>query len=197
MASIAEFRAYTSTPARRNTFYNYCTTRYVQDQAVFFVLVDAFKAEKRKRQATFINEWFINGNIPDEYTRNGYLGIVNISSGLQGTISTNTTSAVSAVGLKFADKMNNHGGGVRGFFGAIRQKLGDTTVSENLFDTAQAQVVTMLSDVGHGFGGEGGKGATYKPDGTYQPNGSFSQQVIRFRKDLKEAGFDPDKLGIY
>lgn len=198
MASIAEFRAYTNTAARRNTFYNYCTTRYVQDQAVFFLLVDAFKADKRKRQATFLNDWFIKGNIPDEHTQNGYLGIVNISSGLQGTISTNTTSAVSAVGRNFADKMNNHGGGVSGFFGAIREKLGDTTVSDSLFDAAQAQVVTMLDDNGrHGFGGVGGAGATYKPDGVYQPVGAFSQQVIRFRKDLKIGGFDPDKLGIF
>lgn len=198
MASITEFRAYTNTPARRNTFYSYCTTRFVQDQAIFFLLVDAFKAEKSKRQAIFLNEWFIKGNIPAEYTDNGYLGIVNISSGMQGTISSGATAAVSAVGRTFADKMSNQGGGVRGFFGAVKQKLGDTTVSPTLFDAAQAQVVTMLDDGGrHGFGGVGGVGATYKPDGTYQPIGSFSQQVIRFRKDLKVGGFDADKLGIF
>ena len=150
MASITEFRAYTSTPARRNTFYSYCTTRFVQDQAIFFLLVDAFKAERAKRQATFINEWFINGNIPDLYTDNGYLGIVNISDTLKGTISTNTTTAISAVGRTFADKMSNKGGGVRGFFGAIKQKMGDTGVSDTLFDAAQAQVVEEALPVAEG-----------------------------------------------
>jgi hypothetical protein len=197
MASITEFRSYTSTAARRNTFYCYCTTRYVQDQAIFFLLVEAFQADKCKRQALFIKDWFIDGNIPADYTDNGYLGIVNISSGLQGTISTNTTAAVSAVGRTFADKMSRNGGGVGGFFGALRQKMGDTTVSSALFNTAQAQVVTMLDDQRHGFGGVGGAGATYQPDGTYQPLGAFSKQVIRFRKDLKIGGFDPDKLGIF
>lgn len=198
MANMEDFRKYTSTPKRRNTFYCFCTTRYIQDQAIFFLLVETFRVDKSKRQALFINDWFINGNIPDEFTGNGYLSQVNIEAASKTSISKSTTSAVGAVGLNFADKMSKHGGGVSGFFGAVKQKLGNTAISEKLFDAAQGQVRSMLDDQGrHGFGDEGGARATYRPDGTYQPIGAFSNQVLGFRRALKVGGFDPDKLGIY
>ena len=85
-----------------------------------------------------------------------------------------------------------------GFFGALRQKMGDTTVNASLFNTAQSQVVTMLDDGGrHGFGGVGGVGATYNSNGAYQPLGSIAARVVRFRKELKAGGVEPDKVGIY
>ncbi|MEW9615570.1 hypothetical protein AB3G45_17275 [Shinella sp. S4-D37] len=198
MAGINEFRTYTNTPKRRNTFYNYCTTRFIQDQAIFFLLVEAFHESRSKRQAAFLNDWFIQGNIPQDLSETGYIGIVNISSDLQKTISANTNNAISAVGRTFSAKMTNHGGGVGGFFGALRQKMGETTVTADLFNTAQSQVVTMLDDGGrHGFGGVGGVGATYNSNGAYQPLGSFSALVVHFRKELKAGGFEPDKVGIY
>lgn len=193
MAGIDEFRAYTSTPARRHTFYCYCTKEFIQDQAIFFMLVEAFRISRRKRQALFLKDWFIDGNIPDALQEGGYLGIVNISSTLQQTVRTNTSNAVSAVGLTFRDKVRSHG-----FFGAIGKKLGDTSVSGTLFDTPQSQVVSMLDEAGkHGFGRDGGAGATYQPDSTYQPLGAFAGQVQILRKHLKTADFDPDELGLY
>lgn len=198
MAGITEFRSYTNTKARRHTFYCYCTKEFIQDQAIFFLLVEAYRESRLKRQALFLTDWFINGNIPDVLQDGGYVGIVNISSSLQATVSAGANNAVSAVGRTFSDKMANHGGGVGGFFGALRQKLGDTKVSAGIFDTPLAQVVAMLDDAGkHGFGGVNGYGATYDPDATYQPFGGFAHQVPIFRKHLKTAGFDPDQLGIY
>ena len=198
MAGISEFRSYTSTPARRNTFYCYCTKELIQDQAIFFMLVDAYRVKRRKRQALFLNDWFIEGNIPEVLQDGGYLGIVNISSAMQTAVSERTTSAISSVGLTFADKRRKHGGGVKGFFGAVFQKAGNTGVAENLFDGPQAQVVAMLDENGkHGFGGIGGARATYQPDGKYQPLGYFANKVPIFRKHLKTNGFDRDELGIY
>lgn len=198
MADIKEFRAYTNTQARRHTFYCYCTKEFIQDQAVFFLLVETYRQSRLKRQALFLNDWFINGNIPDELQDGGYIGIVNISSSLKANVSGQANAAVAAVGRTFSDKMANHGGGVGGFFGALRQKMGDTKLAGDIFDAPLAQVVTMLDETGkHGFGGVGGAGATYNADATYQPFGGFAHQVPIFRSHLKTAGFDPDQLGIY
>ena len=198
VADINDFRNYTNTPARRHTFYCYCTQELVQDQAVFFMLVEAYRQRRLKRQAVFLNDWFILGNIPDELQDRGYLGIVNIADTAKNTVSQNATAAVNAVGKTFADKVRNHGGGARGIFGAVKQKLGDTKVDGELFNRPQEQVVSMLDETGkHGFGHIGGAGATYQPDGVYQPRGTFSHQVPIFRKYLKTVDFDPDNLGIY
>lgn len=198
MAGIKEFRSYTNTKARRHTFYCYCTKEFIQDQAIFFLLVEAYREGRLKRQALFLTDWFINGNIPDVLQEGGYVGIVNISSSLQATVSDSAKNAVSSVGRTFSDKMANHGGGVGGFFGALRQKMGDTKLSGDIFDAPQAQVVTMLDETGkHGFGGVDGNGATYKPDATYQPTGAFAHQVPILGKHLKTAGFNPDQLGIF
>lgn len=198
MAAIAEFKAYTNTAARRRTFYCYCTKEFVQDQAVFFVLVDAYRTSRRKRQAVFLNDWFINGNIPQTLQEGGYLGIVNIAEAMKKTVSDAANAAVAAVGRSFADKMANQGGGVGGFFGALGKKITGTGVPANLFDAPQAQVVTMLDEGGkHGFGAKNGAGATYRPDGAYQPLGAFTAQAQIFKAHLKTAGFDPDDLGIY
>ncbi len=198
MAGYDDFRSYTSTPARRHTFYCYCTKELVQDQAIFFLLVEAFRGKRSKRQALFINDWFINGNIPDELQEYGYLTNVNIAADLKNSVSDRAQAAVADVGLTFADKRAKHGGGVRGFFGAVAQKFGDTGVSGDMFNAPQAQVVTMLDENGkHGFGGAGGLGATYMANGKYQPRAMFSGQVQIFGKYLKEAGFKPNELGIY
>ncbi len=45
MADKQKLQSFTNTPTRRHTFYCYCTQRFVQDQAIFFLLVDAFRDE--------------------------------------------------------------------------------------------------------------------------------------------------------
>lgn len=86
--------------------------------------------------------------------------------------------------------MAKHGGGVGGFFGALRQKAGDTGVDVDLFKAAQSGMVEMLADPYNKFD-------TYNPDNAYQPNPTFSSQLMLFRKDLKSAGFDTKDLGLY
>lgn len=191
MADKTKLQSFTNTPARRHTFYCYCTQRYVQDQAVFFLLVDAYRVSRLKRQAEFLNKWFIEGNIPKALEANGYLGIVNISQKLKEFTSEGANKAISDVGRTFADKRAKHGGGVSGFFGALKQKLGDTKLEGHLFDSAQTQAAGMLGDRSQGFD------TVYQPDGTYQPAGIFAQQVQLLRKELKDVNFDPDSLGIF
>jgi hypothetical protein len=197
MANVDDFVRYTNTTARRRTFYCYCTQEFVQDQGVFFVLVEAFRVGRKKRQAEFLNNWFINGNIPENLQEGGYLTLVNISADLKNTTSTGVTGAIAAIGKTFSDKQARAGGGVGGFFSALGTALfKDTKVPANLFDAAQRQVAGMLNDR-HGFGGDGGGGATYRPDGTYQPRGTYAAQAQIFKLALTENGFDPDDLGIY
>ncbi|CAN7192917.1 hypothetical protein LJR030_000445 [Rhizobium sp. LjRoot30] len=193
MAGIDEFRSFTNTPSRRHTFYCYCTQKYIQDQAVFFLLVEAYRESRLKRQAEFLNNWFINGGIPAELEANAYLGVVNISDAMTQSVNDSTNSAIRAVGRNFAEKRANHGGGIGGFFGALKQKVGDTKVGGTLFDKPLMQVVGMLGDRSQGFDG----GCGYEKDGNYQPNGKFAGQVSRLRKELKAVNFDPDKIGIY
>jgi hypothetical protein len=196
MAEIADFRSYTNTPKRRHTFYCYCTQEFVQDQAIFFVLVEAYRATRSKRQGLLLKEWFIDGNIPDELQDGGYLTQVNVAGSDRDAMGNRVNTEVNRIGLTFADKRAKHGGGVRGFFGAAFQKLGNTSLSGDIFDSAQRQVVKMLDETGkHGFCTPVAAGR-YNPDGTYQPKAFFVPMVVPLRKHLKEAGFNPDQLGF-
>ena len=186
--NVDKFRALTNTPARRHSFYCYCSQKFAQDQAIFFLLVEAFRQSRAKRHAIFINEWFIKGNIPA--TLDGFITKVNISATLSKSVGGSVDSAVAAVGRTFSDKMAKHGGGVGGFFGALRQKAGDTGVDADLFKSAQSGMVEMLADPYNKFD-------TYNPDNAYQPNPTFSSQLMLFRKELKSSGFDTKDLGLY
>lgn len=188
-SNVEKFREFTNTPARRHTFYCYCTQKFAQDQAIFFLLVEAFRQSRAKRHAIFINDWFIKGNIPPAL--DGFITQVNISSSLSKSVGGSVDTAVAAVGRTFSDKMAKHGGGFGGFLGALRQKAGDTGLDADLFKSAQNGMVEMLADPYNKFD------STYQPDGVYQPNPSFSKQLILFRKDLMSAGFDTKDLGLY
>jgi len=188
-SNVEKFRELTNTPARRHTFYCYCTQKFAQDQAIFFLLVEAFRQSHSKRHAIFINDWFIKGNIPAAL--DGFVTQVNISSSLSKSVGKSVDSAVTAVGKTFSDKRANHGGGFGGFLGALRQKMGDTGLDADLFKNAQAGMVEMLADPYNKFDD------TYKPDGMYQPNPSFSKQLILFRKEIMSVGFDAKDLGLY
>jgi len=187
-SNIEKFREFTNTPTRRHNFYCYCTQRFAQDQAIFFILVEAFRQSRAKRHAIFINEWFIKGNIPPAL--DGFITQANISASLSKNVGGSVDSAVTAVGRTFSDKMAKHGGGFGGFLGALRQKAGDTGLDADLFQEAQSGVVGMLADPYNKFD-------IYKPDNMYQPNPSFSKQLILFRKELMCAGFDAKNLGLY
>lgn len=153
---------------------------------------------RSKRQAVFLNDWFIEGKIPDELQEAGYLSQINISSELRNEYSKGTSDAINAIGRTFADKAKKHGGGIAGFFGALKQKTGDNKLSAGIFDEPQSRVVEMLdSNNAHGFGDYGGVGATFKPYLRYQPFGKFATQTQKFRGELKAVGFNPDLLGIY
>jgi len=198
MADLSIFQSYTNTPQRRNSFYCYSTKFFIQDAAIFFILVEAYRTYRSKRQAVFLNDWFIDGKIPDDLQEGGYLSQINISSDLRKEYSKGASDAVNAVGRTFADKAKNHGGGITGFFGALKQKTGDNRLSAGVFDEPQSRVVEMLdSNNAHGFGDDGGAGATFKPHLHYQPFGKFATQTLKFRGALKAVGFNPDTLGIY
>jgi hypothetical protein len=197
MANIQHFRAFTNNKERRRSFYCYCTTLRTQDQAVFFLLVEAYRAARRKRQAIFINNWFIKGEIPAILDAGGYLSKVNIQSAVEKQISSLTADSVAAIGQTFADKIKVNGGGISGFFGAIAQKTADNKPPQELFEAAEREVVGMLNGNDNDFGNAQGTGGKFVPDHFYQPYGGFAAQVLIFKGHLKTAGFDPDDLGIY
>ncbi len=194
MADIQDFREYTSTPLRRNSFYCFSTKRFTQDVAIVFLLVEGYRKDRRKRQANFITDWFINGNIPEDLQERGFLSKMNIASELTREYSAKANSAIDAVGLTFKDKAKNHGGGLGGIFGALRQKTGNNKLSIDLFDEVQLRTVEMLNENGF-HDGEGN--LIFRPDHTYMPFGGFAGKLPKFRMALKEAGFDANALGIY
>lgn len=197
MAKIEHFRQFTDNKERRRSFYCYCTNLQSQDQAIFFLLVEAYRAARRKRQAIFINDWFIKGQIPQDLQAGGYLSKVNIQQQVQQSISGATTTAVNKIGRTFSDKVAVNGGGIAGFFGALAQKGADTRPPQELFEAAEREVVGMLNGNDNDFGNAEGKGGKFIPDHFYQPYGAFAKQAQSFKGQLKIAGFDPDDLGIY
>jgi hypothetical protein len=88
------------------------------------------------------------------------------------------------------------GGGVAGFFKVLGNKMTDLyKPSPKLFDVTLNGVIQMLSDNRYGL--DLISGGHYQPDGDYQPNGMFADQVSFLKRKLKEADFDPDAMGIY
>lgn len=197
MANITHFREFTNNKERRRSFYCYCTNLQSQDQAIFFLLVEAYRVTRRKRQAIFINDWFIKGEIPQTLQAGGYLSKVNIQSAVQKQISSVTADSVAAIGKTFADKVKVNGGGIFGFFGAMAQKTADNKPPQELFEAAEREVVVMLNGNDNDFGNAEGKGGKFIPDHFYQPFGAFAAQAQIFKGHVKTADFDPDDLGIY
>lgn len=135
MEDIDIFREYNNTPLRRNHFYCFSTKGLTQDVAVIFLLIEAFRRERRKRQANFITDWFIDGNIPEDLQDRGFLAKLNIDIDLTRQYSAKASKAVGAIGLTFADKAKNHGGGISGILGALKQKKARSKeLSADLFD---------------------------------------------------------------
>ena len=193
---------YVDTPQRRHNLYCYCTHRWAQDSAVFFILVENWRKKRQKRQAQFINDWFIQGNIPDELTKGGYMMQVNLSPKLWDETNANVTNGIAAVGKTFADKRARHGGGFTGFLGAVGQKLfTDTSLAdEKVFNEAQnVAAVVMQGNNDSGFFGTRNPAThfLYNPDATWQHNPIFDKQLPVLKRYLTMNGFSPVELGIY
>jgi hypothetical protein len=184
--SVQDIRGFIDTPARRHSFYCYSTANFAQESAIFIILVNQFRHDRKKRQAVLINDWFILGQIPAALARGGFISQVNIDDDQAQRTRNAVTGSVAAIGRTFADKVQRHG-----FFGAIGAKLGDTRLPQGLFDVPWAQVMQLLCD-----------SQRYEPNlfnanSVYQPRGEFAQQMQVLRRHLTEAGFSPDNLGLY
>ncbi|MDP4021315.1 hypothetical protein Q8W71_01660 [Methylobacterium sp. NEAU 140] len=188
--ALLPIRSWIDTKQRRHNFYCTSTNDYVQETAIFYLCVSQFKVDRRKKQASFLKLWFIDGQIPASLTGNGYLSEVNVGSSTREAGAARVDTAIGAVGRTFADKVANHGGGLRGFGSALAQKVGTSTALDpEMFDP-------LIEDTMVGFKGSTGFKA-YNPDQAKQPNGAFSAQVQILAKNLKENGFDPANLGLY
>ncbi len=186
---LSMYREFTNTPNRRHNFYCYCSHLYCQEMAIFFMLVEDFRRDRRKRQAVFLTEWFVKGNIPKDLKDEGFLTEINISSKQVKEYGARAEGAVNAVGRTFIDKAKNHGGGVKGLLGALKQKKsGNTQISGEIFDDMQIYVIGMLNE---------NRAADFKLDHDYMPNGKYAGKIAKLRMALKDAGFDPNGLGIY
>ena len=184
--SLSLYRDYTKTQDIRHNFYCYCSNLYFQELAIVFMLIEDFRKSRRKRQAAFITEWFIDGKVPADLQ--SFLSEVNLSSKKSKQYRSGAEGAINAVGRTFADKAKNHGGGLKGIFGALKQKSSSTQISGDIFDEMQLDIIAMLNENG---------GEQFVPDSSYMPNGKFANQIHKFRQALKEASFDPNALGIY
>jgi hypothetical protein len=177
---------WTDTKAHRRAFYCWSTTVFLQDQAMYWSLVRVFRHDPKKRYASFINDWFIEGNIPEDMQAKGYMSKFNTSAERSGNISANVQVANRT--KTFAGKMQAAGGGVGGFFKALKVKLTtDTKLPTNIFDSTIRDLTEMFGDARHNF----------QRNQQYQPNGAFADQVQGLKKYLTEAGFDADDIGVY
>ena len=141
------------------------------------------------------------GNIPDELTKGGYVGQLNLDPKDWADINANVTNGIAAVGKTFEDKRARHGGGFTGFLGAVGQKLfTDTSLDEKLFDHAQNVAAKMMcgnSDSGFFDARVPGTHFVYNPDASYQHNPVFNKQLPVLKQHLTMNGFSPVDLGIY
>ncbi len=181
---------YTNTRARRHTFFCYCTQKHYSDIAVYWLLVQQFKTDRKTTQAQFIKDWFLDGNIPEILQGGGFLSRANID----GTVSAPVSGAVE----KFARATTFTSGGL---FGALQMKIsGATRPPADLFDATLVNLHQGLEDLP--IQPKNG----YNPDGTYQVRGGtvnsqvqfpIEQQIQILSRNLTLAGFDPDRAGIY
>lgn len=172
----------------RRNFYAWSTLEYATESAIFLLMVHQFRQDRKKRQAQLIYDWFIKGEIPEALQDYGYLSRINISSRESQEASTRFNDAMSKVGKTISEKISKHG-----FVAGVALAIGgDTKLAADLFDPAARLVWSMLvSDSKYG------SRSKHQPSAEYQPRASFATQVALLKKAMKEAGFDPDGLGIY
>jgi hypothetical protein len=190
MASLEEARQWCSNKTRYHNLYCFGWQQSSYDQVIPFILIEAYRVNRRKRQAVFINEWFVKGNIPDQFKV--YFDKVNVAGAKLDIEYNKISGVISDIGRTFGDKIDKQGGGLAGFFGAIELSIfGDTKPPEKLFDNIQSELARMFDT------GSTGAFYSFKPDKKYQSPGQFSNLIIEFKKILTENGFDPDQIGIY
>jgi hypothetical protein len=162
---------YTKTPVRRQNFFSYLTKKHGQHLAVYWLLVQQFKSARKKTQAQFIKDWFLDGNIPADLREWGFLRPLNAGDSLG-----------SEVGKRVAAG-DFTGGGV---FGGL---MGKPKLPANLFDETLEQIREALQDPGYGL-------RTFQPDVPSKQR-SIKDQVLSLKWHLTRAGFDCLMAGIY
>lgn len=175
-----------STPAKSKNFYQFTLTASTQENSAFLILLKSFKLQRRKRQALFLADLFVDGNVPQ--VLEGYMMEVNLPADVQKTTSTKVHADIASLGMSFADKVAN-----RGLLGAIGQKFSeDTRVPAERFDEAEREITSLVYK-NHGTATAGNK---YRPETNYAEivkrvdrYATIKGKEASFRQLLTAAGF--------
>ena len=175
-----------STPAKSKNFYQFTLTASTQENSAFLILLKSFKLQCRKRQALFLVDLFVDGNVPQALE--GYMMEVNLPAEAQKTTSTKVRADIASLGMSFADKVAN-----RGLLGAISLKFKeDTRISAERFDDAEREIASLVYK-NHGTATAGNK---YRPETDYAAivkridrYATIKGKEASFRQLLMDAGF--------
>jgi hypothetical protein len=175
----------TNTPARRHAFFCYMSQKWNEDLGLFWLLVQQFQTDRKKKQALLLKDWFLDGNIPAECDDDDLrLSRLNIAASVRNPASTAAGRFRSV--LTFTQKIDAAGG----LMGAIVMKItGESTPPADLFDKALNGIWQPLQNPAIDL-------ENFNPDGSYKFRGDANKMQI-LSALLTAAGFDPDSAGIY
>jgi len=113
---IAVLTGYTKTPAKRHNLFCFSTQTFAQDAVVYWLLVQQFQTDRKKSQALFIKDWFIDGNIPQNLQDGGFLSKCNAEDAVLKNIGEAVPKSIAATAFTRG-----------GLMGALQTKIGGET----------------------------------------------------------------------
>ena len=189
-------REITTTKQRRNSFFNYATQAGTCNEAVFFLLVEAYRKKPRKSQAEFLNDAFVQGKDMGQTINTFSEGGINIGprdmdkAALSRTINT----GIESVGRSFHDKVEKNG-----LITAVTSKIlrDPTGLDANIFDVAQDWAASNVWFSHCPDATPGTPQGIFNASSTYQTNARYKVYLFKFQLKLTSLGFNWIDLGIY
>ncbi|MBN9029496.1 MAG: hypothetical protein BGO05_01190 [Rhizobiales bacterium 63-7] len=194
------FRGCTDTRIRRKNFFDFACKTYNGSNAVAFLLIEAYRKSGKKRHANFINDNYIKFQKVSEYAKDFpkyslFMGDINVKDSKRTSIGDETSRQIGSVGLTWKDKIKKQNNALD-IFRSVTKMSGTTQIHPDIFEPAQVDISSDLWSVMAPELQENNYGI-FNPDSSYQPNSDISANLPKFRKILKENGFDGDEIGIY
>lgn len=171
------------TKQRRTNLFNYATRTYSANEAGFFLLVEEFRKTGSKRQAVFLRDTYIKGDVVEGLEK--VTGQINLDRrDATSELIKKVSDHVEGVGLSMKDKIRDNG-----LLKAIELKMGNTSIDKTLFDAAQDEAAMNIYRSFQNY--------NFRLDEKYQPHPDCHAQVKKFRQGLILLKFDMFALGIW
>lgn len=194
------FRGCTDTHVRRKNFFDFACKTYNGSNAVAFLLIEAYRKAGKKRQANFINDNYIKFQKVSKYAEEFpkyylFMGDINVKDAKRTSVGDETNRQIESVGLTWKDKIKKQDNALN-IFRSITKMSGTTQIHPDIFEPAQVDISSDLWTVMAPELQENNYGI-FNADCSYQSSSDVSANLPKFRKILKENGFNGDEIGIY